>query len=218
MQERGYSAHNAYSLSKLAEQLFTFELAERLRAAGSPVTCNCLDPGGACCSTCCCWWWTAFVGGCCCLAATVACRLAACCCCCLLQLRLPAAAQRVTAETACPCLPAPGTVNTKMLKAGWGSIGIAIKAGVPCAAVCPEARVSRSLRPHSSACRPLACAGSSLPPLLCAQFQRLPTSPHRCHYNRMPTTSSRRPPTLRWPARAAHTLLAGGRPAPPASR
>ena len=45
-QERGFSSHNAYSLSKLAEQLFTFELANRLRAAGSPVTCNCLDPGG----------------------------------------------------------------------------------------------------------------------------------------------------------------------------
>lgn len=44
-QERGFSSHNAYSLSKLAEQLFTFELADRLRAAGSPVTCNCLDPG-----------------------------------------------------------------------------------------------------------------------------------------------------------------------------
>ncbi|PRW20919.1 short chain dehydrogenase reductase family [Chlorella sorokiniana] len=63
-QERGFSAHNAYSLSKLAEQLFTFELADRLRAAGSPVTCNCLDPG---------------------------------------------------------------TVNTKMLSAGWGSIGIPVK-------------------------------------------------------------------------------------------
>lgn len=45
-QERGFSSHNAYSLSKLAEQLFTFELADRLRAAGSPLTCNCLDPGG----------------------------------------------------------------------------------------------------------------------------------------------------------------------------
>lgn len=45
-QERGYSAHDAYSLSKLANILFTFELADRLARAGSAVTCNCLDPGG----------------------------------------------------------------------------------------------------------------------------------------------------------------------------
>ena len=44
-QERGYSAHGAYSLSKLADMLFTFGLAARLQAAGSPLTCNCLDPG-----------------------------------------------------------------------------------------------------------------------------------------------------------------------------
>ncbi|KAL4428803.1 hypothetical protein ABPG77_005241 [Micractinium sp. CCAP 211/92] len=44
-QERGYSAHGAYSLSKLADILFTYELADRLRAAGSPITANCLDPG-----------------------------------------------------------------------------------------------------------------------------------------------------------------------------
>lgn len=45
MQERGYSAHGAYSLSKLANILFTYGLADRLRAAGSPLTTNCLDPG-----------------------------------------------------------------------------------------------------------------------------------------------------------------------------
>ncbi|KAL4451580.1 hypothetical protein ABPG75_007242 [Micractinium tetrahymenae] len=44
-QERGYSAHGAYALSKLADILFTYELADRLRAAGSPLTANCLDPG-----------------------------------------------------------------------------------------------------------------------------------------------------------------------------
>ncbi|PSC75038.1 short chain dehydrogenase reductase family isoform B [Micractinium conductrix] len=44
-QERGYSAHGAYSLSKLADILFTYEVADRLKTAGSPVTCNCLDPG-----------------------------------------------------------------------------------------------------------------------------------------------------------------------------
>lgn len=44
-QERGFSAHGAYSLSKLADILFTYELSARLQAAGSPVTCNCLDPG-----------------------------------------------------------------------------------------------------------------------------------------------------------------------------
>ncbi|KAI3437668.1 hypothetical protein D9Q98_000118 [Chlorella vulgaris] len=63
-QERGYSAHDAYSLSKLANILFTFELADRLARAGSAVTCNCLDPG---------------------------------------------------------------TVNTKMLAAGWGNIGIRLQ-------------------------------------------------------------------------------------------
>lgn len=52
LQERGFSAHSAYSLSKLAEQLCTFQLAARLRAAGSAVTCNCLDPGWVCLSAC----------------------------------------------------------------------------------------------------------------------------------------------------------------------
>ncbi|GAB4819829.1 hypothetical protein N2152v2_006875 [Parachlorella kessleri] len=44
-QERGFSSHNSYSLSKLCSMLFTYELARRLKAAGSSVTANCLDPG-----------------------------------------------------------------------------------------------------------------------------------------------------------------------------
>jgi NAD(P)-dependent dehydrogenase (short-subunit alcohol dehydrogenase family) len=41
--ERGYTGYDAYALSKLADVLFTFELAERL--AGTGVTANCLHPG-----------------------------------------------------------------------------------------------------------------------------------------------------------------------------
>lgn len=41
-QEKGFSAHNAYSLSKLAMMMFNTELATRL---SSPPTANCLDPG-----------------------------------------------------------------------------------------------------------------------------------------------------------------------------
>ena len=65
--KRSYSAHGAYSESKLLDAMLTVEFAERLKAAGlSPekITCNCLDPG---------------------------------------------------------------TVNTKMLLAGWGSIGIDVE-------------------------------------------------------------------------------------------
>lgn len=61
---RSYSAHSAYSESKLLDAMLTMEFADRLEAAGilpQQVTANCLDPG---------------------------------------------------------------TVNTKMLLAGWGSIGI----------------------------------------------------------------------------------------------
>mmetsp|Transcript_11121 Transcript_11121/g.20049 ORF Transcript_11121/g.20049 Transcript_11121/m.20049 type:complete len:269 (-) Transcript_11121:279-1085(-) len=60
-QEKGFSSHNSYSLSKLCNIMFTFELAERM--ACKPYTVNALDPG---------------------------------------------------------------TVNTKMLLAGWGDIGIPI--------------------------------------------------------------------------------------------
>lgn len=42
-QEKGFSSHNAYSLSKLASQFFTRELADRVRSMG--LTANCLDPG-----------------------------------------------------------------------------------------------------------------------------------------------------------------------------
>ncbi len=41
--EKGYSGYEAYSLSKLANILFTFELAEKLRS--SDITVNCLHPG-----------------------------------------------------------------------------------------------------------------------------------------------------------------------------
>ncbi len=46
-QEKGYSAHSSYSLSKLADIMLSFSLAERLAAAekGPQITCNCLDPG-----------------------------------------------------------------------------------------------------------------------------------------------------------------------------
>jgi NAD(P)-dependent dehydrogenase (short-subunit alcohol dehydrogenase family) len=43
MGERGYSGRRAISQSKLAEVLFTYELARRLEGTG--VTANCLDPG-----------------------------------------------------------------------------------------------------------------------------------------------------------------------------
>ncbi|KAL0037733.1 hypothetical protein WJX77_009988 [Trebouxia sp. C0004] len=61
-QEKGFSSHNSYSLSKLASMMFTCDLAEHMKPKG--VTVNCLDPG---------------------------------------------------------------TVNTKMLIAGWGSCGIDVK-------------------------------------------------------------------------------------------
>ncbi len=41
--EKGYDGYTAYSLSKLCNILFTFELAERLKGTG--VTANCLHPG-----------------------------------------------------------------------------------------------------------------------------------------------------------------------------
>mmetsp|Transcript_13829 Transcript_13829/g.34899 ORF Transcript_13829/g.34899 Transcript_13829/m.34899 type:complete len:267 (-) Transcript_13829:152-952(-) len=42
-QERGFSSHGAYSLSKLCNIMFTFEMAERM--AERPYTVNALDPG-----------------------------------------------------------------------------------------------------------------------------------------------------------------------------
>jgi NAD(P)-dependent dehydrogenase (short-subunit alcohol dehydrogenase family) len=44
MLERGYNGMRAYSQSKLAQIMFTFELAERLRAEGDGVTVNVLHP------------------------------------------------------------------------------------------------------------------------------------------------------------------------------
>lgn len=153
-QERGYSAHAAYSLSKLAEQLFTIELARRLQAAGSPVTCNCLDPG---------------------------------------------------------------TVNTKMLLAGWGPCGIALKVcrrqaqGCVCGGGRPRALIADRWRgagrsvhsqpDHADCPRPHL-------PLSCADF-------------RTPTTSSRRQPTLHWRGKAGFISSAGGkrgRPQSPTTR
>lgn len=45
---RNYSAHAAYSESKLLDAMLTMEFADRLKAAGigpDRITCNCLDPG-----------------------------------------------------------------------------------------------------------------------------------------------------------------------------
>ncbi|KAK9860442.1 hypothetical protein WJX84_010099 [Apatococcus fuscideae] len=42
-QEKGYSSHDAYSLSKLAEMVITSRLAGKIGASGPTV--NCLDPG-----------------------------------------------------------------------------------------------------------------------------------------------------------------------------
>ena len=43
MQEKGFSSHNSYSLSKLAMMMYTFDLSEIMKPRG--VTVNCLDPG-----------------------------------------------------------------------------------------------------------------------------------------------------------------------------
>ncbi|HZP88505.1 MAG TPA: SDR family NAD(P)-dependent oxidoreductase [Burkholderiales bacterium] len=43
--ERGYSGYDAYATSKLANVLFTRELARRLRAKGDAITANALHPG-----------------------------------------------------------------------------------------------------------------------------------------------------------------------------
>lgn len=46
--KRRYSAHGAYSESKLLDAMLTFEFAQRFQAKGideTVVTCNCLDPG-----------------------------------------------------------------------------------------------------------------------------------------------------------------------------
>ena len=46
--KRPYSAHGAYSESKLLDAMLTFEFADRFKAKGlgvDTITCNCLDPG-----------------------------------------------------------------------------------------------------------------------------------------------------------------------------
>ncbi len=46
--KRSYSAHGAYSESKLLDAMLTMEFADRLQAVGlgpDRITCNCLDPG-----------------------------------------------------------------------------------------------------------------------------------------------------------------------------
>ncbi len=43
LQEKGFSSHNSYSLSKLSSMMFTCDLAEHMKPKG--VTVNCLDPG-----------------------------------------------------------------------------------------------------------------------------------------------------------------------------
>ncbi len=43
LQEKGFSSHNSYSLSKLASMMLTFELVKLMKPIG--VTVNCLDPG-----------------------------------------------------------------------------------------------------------------------------------------------------------------------------
>jgi len=42
---RGYNAFNVYAMTKLANVMFTYELARRLDRAGAPVTTNVLHPG-----------------------------------------------------------------------------------------------------------------------------------------------------------------------------
>lgn len=44
LQEKGFSAHGSYALSKIAMMAFTAKLAKRLQKHGGP-TVNCLDPG-----------------------------------------------------------------------------------------------------------------------------------------------------------------------------
>ena len=43
MQEKGFSSHASYSLSKLAMMMYTIDLSEIMKPKG--VTVNCLDPG-----------------------------------------------------------------------------------------------------------------------------------------------------------------------------
>jgi NAD(P)-dependent dehydrogenase (short-subunit alcohol dehydrogenase family) len=78
---RSYSAHGAYSESKLLDAMLTIEIADRLSKRSGPTTptCNCLDPG---------------------------------------------------------------TVNTKMLLAGWGRIGIPVDAALDETWLCTSPEVA----------------------------------------------------------------------------
>jgi NAD(P)-dependent dehydrogenase (short-subunit alcohol dehydrogenase family) len=81
--KRRYSAHAAYSESKLLDAMLTMEMAERLQKADlgtDRITCNCLDPG---------------------------------------------------------------TVNTKMLLAGWGPCGIAVEDALDQTWLCQDPEVER---------------------------------------------------------------------------
>uniref|UniRef100_A0A7S1CZU9 Uncharacterized protein n=1 Tax=Cyclophora tenuis TaxID=216820 RepID=A0A7S1CZU9_CYCTE len=82
--KRPYSAHAAYSESKLFDAMLTAEFAERLQKAGlgtDRITCNCLDPG---------------------------------------------------------------TVNTKMLYAGWGPIGIDVESALDQTWLCTDEEVENT--------------------------------------------------------------------------
>jgi NAD(P)-dependent dehydrogenase (short-subunit alcohol dehydrogenase family) len=132
-QERGYSAHGAYSLSKLADIVFSHALAERLRAAGSPLTSNCLDPGDPTCNpgswvfrTCSVVAQHVRIGR---TGATICSREA----CSAVQGSLGLLGVRCGMCDCQPCWArhhtAAGTVNTKMLFAGWGPIGMRVQVG-----------------------------------------------------------------------------------------
>lgn len=92
-QEKGYSAHAAYSNSKLCNIVFNHELAGRLQGLSS-ATINCLDPG---------------------------------------------------------------TVNTKMLLEGWGSIGIPVRDADNETYVATSDDISSVTGTYFVGCRPYAC-------------------------------------------------------------
>jgi NAD(P)-dependent dehydrogenase (short-subunit alcohol dehydrogenase family) len=124
------SAHDAYSLSKLCSIAFTLKLAELLRQRGSSVTVGALLAGD--------WWKSHYITEVHVLALPSALRVAPI----LLSDRLPVTWVLCAVVWQHVCIPEirvtllllllllqvntldPGTVNTKMLLAGWGRIGI----------------------------------------------------------------------------------------------
>lgn len=92
---------SAYSLSKLAMMMFNAELGGRLMKAGSKVTANSLDPGSQRAPA-------FYVCG---------------------TNKLPQEPGQIPHHGTSPYLTmhTAGTVNTKMLDAGWGMCGIDIK-------------------------------------------------------------------------------------------